>query len=563
MPARKKRPQIQASRRWIIALGVLALAAPLCFPLLTPQLPGGHDTFFYHPRLVEFHENIINGILIPRWAPDLGAGAGQPLFIFTPPLPYYLAEFWHLLGFDIVVAFNLTAITAIVASAWFIFLFADYQFGRKGGWLATAAYLYAPYFHVDVFVRHAFAELMAFPFYPLTLYGFSRYSRENNIRFLIVGALAWAAIILSHNPSALLFSPLLLIFVSFLGWKSGSVRSLAGMLGGIAIGTASAAFVWLPALAERNFVYIERSLQATTNYLDHFVYPSQLWSTTWGFGLSIAGGADQLSLSFGWEHLLVIPVTVWLVISAKKQVLRAWSLVLGSTFIIIAVMMTPLSLRIWELLPLLKQVQFPWRLFADGILIISAMAAVYGASIENRPRADAWFWVGLGLLVVPNLSHVGFEKYYPLVPSQWTPDAIAMSGIETTANGEFEPRWVKQRTAYTENKVSVVSGTATVSKIERTPTFWQMDISGQTETIIQPELLYFPGWTVSIDGKPVTSDIGESGRIRVTVPAGLHHVAVQFRRTTIRFVSELIGSVTVLAALFLLCRKSFGAVQQR
>ena len=186
-------------------LGIAALVAPICFPLLTLQLPSGHDAFSYHPRLVEFHENITHGIVLPRWAPDLEFGAGQPLFLFSPPLPYYTAELWHLLGFDSVVSFNLAAVVTIVASACSMFLFADYQFGRKAAWLATAAYVYAPYFHVDIFVRHAFAELTAFPLYPLALYGFCRYTRERNWRFLILGAVAWSGIIMTHNPSALLF----------------------------------------------------------------------------------------------------------------------------------------------------------------------------------------------------------------------------------------------------------------------------------------------------------------------------------------------------------------------
>ena len=144
MPARKKSPKVAGSRTWITVLGIIALAVPVCIPLLTSQLPAGHDTFSYHPRLVEFHENIIHGILLPRWAPDLEAGAGQPLFLFTSPLPYYTAEIWHLAGFDSVVSFSLTAVAAIIASAAFMFLFADYQFGRKAGWLATVAYVYAP-----------------------------------------------------------------------------------------------------------------------------------------------------------------------------------------------------------------------------------------------------------------------------------------------------------------------------------------------------------------------------------------------------------------------------------
>jgi uncharacterized membrane protein len=78
----------------------------------------------YFPRLVEVHENITHGILLPRWAPDLGRGTGQPLFLFHPPMIYYLGEFWHLVGFDFVTAMNLACVAIVLASAGSMFLLA-------------------------------------------------------------------------------------------------------------------------------------------------------------------------------------------------------------------------------------------------------------------------------------------------------------------------------------------------------------------------------------------------------------------------------------------------------
>src|SRR4051812_5381645 len=120
MPARKKASKPREKSHWFTVLGLIVLAAPVCIPLFSTQLPAGHDAFSYHPRLIEFHENIRHGILIPRWAPDLESGEGQPLFDFSPPLPYYAAEILHLLGFDVIVSFNLVAVAAIACSAWFM-----------------------------------------------------------------------------------------------------------------------------------------------------------------------------------------------------------------------------------------------------------------------------------------------------------------------------------------------------------------------------------------------------------------------------------------------------------
>ena len=90
-----------------------------------------------------------------------------------------------------------------------------------------------------------------------------------------------------------------------------------------------------------------------------------------------------------------------------------------------------------------------------------------------------------------------------------------------------------------------------------------MQTDGPTEAVIQLRLLYFPGWAVSIDDKVVETKVTESGRLQFRVPAGLHRVAVQFRRTTVRFIAELISSVAFLGLLFVLWRKSFGGIQSQ
>ena len=77
-----------ARRRLLIAAGLVLLALPVCIPLFTGSVLWGHDGFVYFPRLVEVHENITHGVVLPRWAPDLGRGTGQPLFLFHPPMIY-------------------------------------------------------------------------------------------------------------------------------------------------------------------------------------------------------------------------------------------------------------------------------------------------------------------------------------------------------------------------------------------------------------------------------------------------------------------------------------------
>ena len=117
-----------------------------------------------------------HGVFLPRWAPDLSDGYGQAFFVFSPPALYFLGEVWHLLGCDVITALNLACVGLILVAGTSMFLLGRLYGGQPGGWLAAAAYLYAPYFQVDLYVRHAWAELCGLACYPLILYGFGRFA---------------------------------------------------------------------------------------------------------------------------------------------------------------------------------------------------------------------------------------------------------------------------------------------------------------------------------------------------------------------------------------------------
>src|SRR5262249_35063897 len=138
----------------------------------------------------------------------------------------YLAEGWYLLGFQATTAYNLVCVSIVLASAASMYALGKLYFGRTGGWLAATAYIYAPYFQVEVYVRQALAEYTAFPFFPLTLYGFGRFARDRDRRFLVIGAGGLAAVCMAHNAAALLFAPIVALFVLYTAWAHRSWRLL-------------------------------------------------------------------------------------------------------------------------------------------------------------------------------------------------------------------------------------------------------------------------------------------------------------------------------------------------
>src|SRR5262249_13368933 len=146
-----------------------------------------------------------------------------------------------------------------------MFLLCRELFGFAGGCLGAAAYVFSPYFHVDLYIRRALAEFTAFAFYPLALYGFARHARDGSPRALCLGSLASGAVFVSHNPAALLFTPIVTAFALFQAWRYSSRMLLVRQMAAIFLGVAAAAFVWMPIIMESGSAHIER---VTAGYFD-------------------------------------------------------------------------------------------------------------------------------------------------------------------------------------------------------------------------------------------------------------------------------------------------------
>ena len=545
---------VELRRRAAIAAGLVLLALPVCMPLLTSNLIHGHDAYCYFPRVEELQENWQHGILLPRWAPDLGSGTGQPLFLMHPPLFYWLAELCHLAGFSLVTAVNLAGVLIVIASAFAMWALGRLYFGEWGAWLAAAAYLYVPYFATDLYVRSALEEFAAFALFPLALYGFGAFARTGRVRSLVLGALAYAAISFSHMPSAMTFTPLLIAFLALTGWMAKSRRVWIGYGAGFALAAGVTACIWLPAAMERQYVMFERAISGSANYAIHFVYPQQLIYSPWGYGYSVQGPNDGMSLSAGWSHLLlaaVIGVWIWRRRESDPAERRLVTF-FGLAGVLLCVLMTEDSDLVWQVVKPLQFVQLPWRLLSGVAICEAVLLGALGAAISRLPRwRCAALAAALMLLIVPNLSHLRAGSTDVVDPLFWTPAELARTGFETTTLGELTPRWMMTRPPYDQRNAAVAVGTAQLREAERTPFRWRGEVIAQAPSTIQMRIAYFPGWTVHLDGQPVTATPSIPwGLLTFKTPVGTHRVEVDWENTPPRIAGNAISlaSLAVLLA---------------
>ncbi|MEW6231552.1 MAG: hypothetical protein AB1566_04445, partial [Chloroflexota bacterium] len=227
------RPRFDANFVLISLFAVFAWA-PLTAPgFFLRAHDASHSAYF----LWQFDANIQAGVFYPIWAPDWTFGYGYPLFLVIAPLPYYLAELFHLAGLDLIGAIKAVYLLGFLGSGWAMYLLARDLFskgeggpslapgGRGAGLVAATAYIYVPYHLVDSYVRADLGEFTAFAFFPLVVFGFRRLVEADDgrdrVTWIAISALAYGGLILTHMIAALIFTPLLGSYVLFISLLAG------------------------------------------------------------------------------------------------------------------------------------------------------------------------------------------------------------------------------------------------------------------------------------------------------------------------------------------------------
>jgi hypothetical protein len=450
---------------------------------------------------------------------------------------------------------NLACAMVVLLSAVGMFLLARLYFGTAGGFLGAAAYLYVPYFAVDLYVRSAMEEFAAFPFFAFTLYGFGAYALHRQTRHWLMGAVSFACVLFCHFPAALLFTPLLLGFLLLTAWMEKSWSVLWKHACGFLLGLGLSAFIWAPALAARQYAAMDRAVQGNGLYTNHFVYLHQLFYSPWGYGLSVPGPKDGMSFALGWSHLLLI-VLVWIWLSripapAGNPLDRRLLRYFGIAALLLSILTLQDALWFWEQLPMLQNVQLPWRLLGPVAICMALLIAPLGRLLSTVPR---WRSLGiaaaLALLIVPNLSHLHTKQRLDVDLTFWTPQQLSIRGFETTTMAEVTPRWMTGIPYYTPIAATVISGNAEIRSPGRTPFYWSSPMTASVPTTIEMSTAWFPGWEVRIDRQPVPAGPGSpSGLLTFQVPAGQHLLEVQYGRTVAEKVAVGISLASLLAAL--------------
>ena len=154
------------------------------------------------------------------------------------------------------------------------------------------------------------------------------------------------------------------------------------------------------------------------DFRGHFVDPQQLFSPTWGFGVSTLGLDDPISFQIGAVALIFAVLGfLWTWRSAGR--LR-WEL---GYFVVAGVGATLLAMQVaaplWELPVvggILQSAQFPWRWLVLTALCVSVLSGPIGNTVgaENRDRLTLPLVVLASLVILGSYAYLRVEITEPV-----------------------------------------------------------------------------------------------------------------------------------------------------
>lgn len=539
---------------WAIGLSIVAgLPAVWGNGLLNTR--GGGDSPFLLQRVFEMEQALRMGYFPVRWMPNANYGYGYPFFNFYAPLSLYITVAFKFLGFSIVQAIKLSQVLGFVVAGCGMYelALALWQDERRAV-VATAVYTFAPFHLVNVYTRgDSLAEFWAMAFYPLVILAAEQCLQKRTARSVAGLAMAYACLILSHNISALIFSPFLGLYVlgRFVSLSDKPFRALmrdwrvlVAPLLALPLALGLAAWFFVPALAEQGNAQLGPVTEGYFSYTQHFRAGAELVQSTLLFSFDPDGGtAFKMGLVQAVLGVVALLMGLW-----QKR----WWLVLyaGGTAVIATVMITPASEWLWAQLPLLSFTQFPWRFLSVQAFGLGLLAG--GVFIERWRTPFAL----LLSVVVAGTSLLALETdHLPISPV--TAQDLAQyewftSNVGTTISAEYLPPTVQPRfytgewfTSGGRYQIKPLTGQIWSSwqGMEGRNWQWLVDVEDEGATAVLP-ILHWAGWQVKINDTqlPIQPADG-SGLIEVTLPEGRYLLSAHLARTPLHGVAEAVSLV--------------------
>ena len=529
-------------RKYTFQLIVLIVGLFLTSSLLRPGWYLSHDGIFHIYRTEEALSMLKLGHFPLRWAGNFDQGFGIPLFSFVYPLPYYLSSVLSVV-IGTMWSLKVVAIASYLFGGLGMYLLLSYR-GRSFGLFGALIFFLTPYQFLNIFVRGTLGETLAIGFMPWVLYSYQNL-KKNNTKLRWYHPLPLAGVLLAHNFLGILFSAF--IFGYMLTNKASLKRALASLLISFGIG----AFFIIPMITQKNLLYSFEYKDLTFRFDQHFVALKQLLYSKWDYWYSMPGDNDGMSFQLGLAQLSLALLGILAIIWKFPKLSNLYLILayLGTIFL-----MHSKSYFIWDSLPLLQSVQFPWRFLFMPLILTPLLANQALLSFQSKKLR---YMLMLFFVVLAFINIRNYRNPQQFLDNKEYTDLYRLyyNKTSTTFRTEILPKWSVPHERYKNDELLVNSGNMTIDALSHDPLKINVTINNKPDssegrvTILRN---YYPGWRVTMDNsKQIEIQPTEDGMIMLKPELGVHNYEIKMSNTPVELLSNTVSLLSVLTLGYL------------
>lgn len=505
-------------------------------------------------KSMAFYKNLLEGIILPRWAGELNATYGYPLFIFTYPLPYYIVSLFHFIGFSFISSIKLLIAVTFLISGVAMYLWSKEEFGNNSAIVAAIFYLYAPYHLVDIHFRISLGEIVAFALIPLCLLFIKKLTDHQHLRWYLLSILTISLLLLCNPAISSIAIPFLIIY-SIFSWalkkkKKKQLLQLVYNLSSFIFSISLTTFYWIPVVFESKYTHQPEYAKSLT-----YVNLPELLYSPWRFGLLFQGPKGELSFLIGYIQILIIAIIVIFLLKGQFNKLhkkKAQFYLLG--FIIMTFMMLSVSSFIWETFSFLHNFQFTYRLLLFTALFTSILAGIAALKLNNK------LIIILCLVaVLQTILNWGNRRTIPEINDVALRRELPSSTYQGEGFQPATPKWVNIDNPWQKKipnaHLDILEGNAHFLETKRTTTQHEYIINVSEATTFKENTIYYPCWTASANNKVIPIDYENKkypGIITFQLKKGLYKLTINFFDTPLRAKANIISFITFVILSILL-----------
>jgi hypothetical protein len=518
----------------LAAIGLAAFAVEI--PFFFFGTPSGHDVEFHLYSWLEVLGQWEHGILYPRWASLAHFGYGEPRFIFYPPASWILGTTISAI-FPWTLAASIYIWLVLAAAGIAMFVLARRWLKPRDATFAAVLYAVNPYHLVIVYWRSAFAELLAASLLPLLLLFVLKAAEDKQQMTLPLGMViagAW----LTNAPAAVMIHYSLALLIVYFAFKERSARMLLIGAGAVIVGAALSSFYLFPAVYEQKWVNIGEAVSPGSRPLDNFLF---IHTTD--------PDHDAFNRIISWVAVLEMAVILLGAIAARlwrRIHTELWNaLVLWA--VVCSFLLFPVSILLWNYLPKMQFMQFPWR----WLLCLSLVFTIFVTAGLQRWWMRTLVCLASILVVVAVWHRVQAPWWDNASDLREMQDNMAdAAGYEGT--DEYAPAGADPAAIDKDARKVTVDGPAraAIHVLRWDPTVKEFTAQMSAADWLAVRLFPYPALKVEVNGNAVVTGTRQgSGQMLIPVQPGMNRVQIRLVRTWDRTAG---GWISALAGLCIL-----------